>query len=43
MSDDIHVMPFADPGLEQCIDRPHIEIAWDQWSRTRICTGSSTR
>ena len=23
-------------GLEACYDRPCIEIAWDQWSRTRI-------
>ena len=23
-------------GLESCYDRPRIEIAWDQWSRTRI-------
>lgn len=33
---DINVALFADPGLESCYDRPHIEIAWDQWSRTRI-------
>lgn len=23
-------------GIEACYDRPYIEIAWDQWSRTRI-------
>lgn len=33
---DINVALFADDGLESCVDRPHIEIAWDQWSRTRI-------
>lgn len=27
---------FGKGGLEECYDRPHIEIAWDQWSRTRI-------
>lgn len=27
---------FKGDGLEDCYDRPHIEIAWDQWSRTRI-------
>jgi hypothetical protein len=26
----------GDDGLESCYDRPSIEIAWDQWSRTRI-------
>lgn len=33
---DINVALFADDGLESCCDRPWIEIAWDQWSRTRI-------
>lgn len=33
---DINVALFAGDGLESCYDRPHIEIAWDQWSRTRI-------
>lgn len=33
---DINEALFAGDGLESCADRPHIEIAWDQWSRTRI-------
>lgn len=33
---DINDALFAGDGLECCIDRPHIEIVWDQWSRTRI-------
>lgn len=33
---DINAALFAGDGLESCTDRPHIEIAWDQWSRTRI-------
>lgn len=33
---DLNDQLFKGDGLESCYDRPHIEIAWDQWSRTRI-------
>jgi len=26
----------GETGLDCCYDRPYVEIAWDQWSRTRI-------
>lgn len=26
----------GDDSIECCYDRPHAEIAWDQWTRTRI-------
>lgn len=32
----INEVLFGGEGLEYCYDRPVIEIAWDQWSRTRI-------
>lgn len=32
----INDLLFSGNGLEECYDRPYVEIAWDQWSRTRI-------